>query len=274
MSVDTVQSEQGVANTQNFDNQAAVLKYSNLAEQLKQGDPDAMKQVGTMPTGGGRKDSALDYVGADAVVSGSKYTVAIKSAATVWDQARSPGGGITGDLGRSRDSRFMPSNGYFDDKAAINEKKREMGKLARGRASKADVVERANIAGSSLTSHAPVGMSVPSKFVGALTAVAAYIGTVLKKILNNIQTAQENINTPSLQSLTERLGRGDDDAERQVARLTPDQQRQMEVGKGQSFLAQQANQTNDVYIDRNTNTFKANAPSAPSAPSPPSNKSK
>ncbi|MDP2207119.1 MAG: hypothetical protein Q8K65_12530 [Alphaproteobacteria bacterium] len=267
MSVETVQSEQGATNTQSFDNQAAFERNANMAEQLKQGAPDALKQLGAMPSGGGRQDSALDYVGADAVASGSKYSMAIKSAATVWDQARSPGGGITGDLGRSKQSRFMPSNGHRDDMKEINAQRRAMSKQARSRAGKADILERANIAGDSLTGHAPVGMSIPSKFVAALGAAAAYIGTVIKKIHNNMETALENIKAPSLQRIVEDLGRGFSTAEEFMRGITPDLQRQMEVGKSQSFLAQQANQTNDVFVDRNTGGLKT-APNAPSAPSP------
>jgi len=273
MSVETVQSEQGVANTQNFDNQAALEKNANLAEQLKQGAPDAMKQIG-IPTGGGRQESAMDYVGVDAVASGSKYTMAIKSAATVWDQSRSPGGGIKGDLGRSRQSRFYPSNGLSDDMKQINSQRRENNKRDKRIAGNDDILARVNISGQSLTDSPAVGMSVPGKLVTALSMAANYIGTVVKKIYNNIQTAMENINNPSLQSLVERLGRGHDDAERVAARLTPDQQRQMEVGKGLDFLVQQANQTNDHSIDSKTGGFKnapnsPNSPNAPSAPTPP-----
>lgn len=259
MSIETVQNEQGAANTQGFDNQAAFEKNANLVEDLKKGAPDALKQVGGAPTGGGRQDSALDYVSPDAALSGSKAGIALKSAATVMDQARGPD--RMGDLGRSKDSRFMPSNGYFDDRSAIKEKTREMSKQAKSRAGKADLMERSNLAGASLTASPAVGMSVQSKFASTLTAAAAYIGSVIKKIYNNMETALDNILRPSAQRISDGLRTGDNSMELWANQETPEQQRLREGQAAISIRGMTANQSHDFFVDRNTGGFTSPKPS-------------
>lgn len=278
MSVSTVQNEQGGG--QLVDNQAEIQKNLLAMQQALDGKSGGGGGTVSGPSAPSSDIDPFLSVG----ITGSKYAKGAEIAMTAMsDGAKKPGSDMMFGGGNKKGSRFtqihdggisaMPSS-YADRKLMA----KMMAKPDKKELADRKLAAQINGATSTVGGHSYAhgnsavvgsGAKISGASIGALSAAPEILSDpLLKKYQDNINTATNNMNSPSLQRIVEGLGRGDANAEDFARKLTPDQQRQMEVGKSQSFLAQQANQTNDVFVDRNTGGLKT-APNAPSAPTPP-----